>query len=138
MLEMTTRPPTTTTVEVTTTVPALTDGQSRSKDPQLRSARPFGRCASAPDERIAARGFLELLTAAGESDDDLATTLGHEARELFDHDDALLFHDTLADVNQPFTSRFHRARGGARRVSSSGRLGRRSGEHARGQRRGAG
>lgn len=58
---------------------------------------------SAPDERIAAaRGFLGLLDAAGESDDDLAPTLGPEARELFDHDDALLFHDTLADVNRPF------------------------------------
>jgi len=58
---------------------------------------------SAPDERIAAaRGFLGLLNAAGESDDDLATRLGPEARELFDHDDALLFHDTLADFNRPF------------------------------------
>ena len=58
---------------------------------------------SSPAERIAAaRAFLELLAAAGESDDDLATTLGREARELAEHEDALLFHDTLAAVNRPF------------------------------------
>jgi SAM-dependent methyltransferase len=58
---------------------------------------------SAPAERIAAaRGFLGLLGAAGDADDELASRLGPEAREVIEHDDALLFHDTLADVNRPF------------------------------------
>ncbi|MDQ3850345.1 MAG: class I SAM-dependent methyltransferase [Actinomycetota bacterium] len=60
----------------------------------------------APAERIAAaRGFLRLLGAAHDSDEELAATLGPAARELLDHEDALLFHDTLADCNQPFS--FH-------------------------------
>ena len=58
---------------------------------------------SAPAERIAAaRGFLGLLGAAGDADDELASRLGPEAREVIEHDDALLFHDTLADVNRAF------------------------------------
>ncbi len=58
---------------------------------------------AAPGERIAAaRAFLGFLAAAGESDDELVTKLGGEARELGEHEDALLFHDTLAAVNRPF------------------------------------
>ena len=54
-------------------------------------------------ERISsARRFLALLVAAGESDDDLAPTLARAAREVIDRDDAFLFHDVLADVNEPF------------------------------------
>jgi SAM-dependent methyltransferase len=57
----------------------------------------------APGDRIAAtRQFLALLVAADESDDDLVPTLGRAAREVVDRDDAFLFHDVLADVNQPF------------------------------------
>jgi SAM-dependent methyltransferase len=53
-----------------------------------------------PGERItAARGFLGLLSAAREADDELAKTLGAEARRLFEHHDELLFHDTLAATN---------------------------------------
>jgi SAM-dependent methyltransferase len=56
----------------------------------------------APGERMAAaRGFLRLLGAAGEADDELAKTLGPEARKLSEHVDALFFHDTLAENNQP-------------------------------------
>jgi SAM-dependent methyltransferase len=56
----------------------------------------------APGEQMAAaRGFLRLLSAAGEADDGLAKTLGPEARELSEHVDALFFHDTLAEHNTP-------------------------------------
>jgi SAM-dependent methyltransferase len=56
-----------------------------------------------PGERIAAaRAFLALLVAAGESDDDLVPTLSRAAREVVDRDDAFLFHDVLADDNRPF------------------------------------
>jgi SAM-dependent methyltransferase len=56
----------------------------------------------APGERMAAaRGFLRLLSAAGEADDELAKTLGPEARKLSEHVDALFFHDTLAEHNRP-------------------------------------
>jgi SAM-dependent methyltransferase len=59
--------------------------------------------SEAPGERIAsARRFLALLVAAGESDDGLVPTLRRAAREVVDRDDAFLFHDVLADVNQPF------------------------------------
>ena len=55
------------------------------------------------DERMAAaRGFLRLLSAAGEADGELAKTFGPEARRLVDHVDGLFFHDTLAEHNQPF------------------------------------
>jgi SAM-dependent methyltransferase len=57
----------------------------------------------APKERIAAaREFLGLLIAAAEADDELAPTLARAAREVFDRDDAFLFHDVLADDNRPF------------------------------------
>ncbi len=53
-----------------------------------------------PKERMAAaRGFLQLLGAAGEADSELAKVLGPEARKLAEHADGLLFHDTLAEVN---------------------------------------
>jgi SAM-dependent methyltransferase len=52
-----------------------------------------------PVERIAAaRRLLALLSGA----DGKATTLGAEAAHLLDSPDALLFHDALAPVNQPF------------------------------------
>jgi SAM-dependent methyltransferase len=55
-----------------------------------------------PGERMAAaRGFLRLLSAAGEADDELAKTFGPEARKVFEHVDALFFHDTLAPDNEP-------------------------------------
>lgn len=55
-----------------------------------------------PEDRMtAARGFLRLLGAAAEADGDLARTLGPEARRLSEQVDALLFHDTLAEVNHP-------------------------------------
>ena len=55
-----------------------------------------------PGARMAAaRGFLHLLSAAGAADDELAKTFGPEARKLFEHVDALFFHDTLAQDNQP-------------------------------------
>jgi SAM-dependent methyltransferase len=58
----------------------------------------------APAERIAAaRAFLALLVAAGEADDGLVPTLRRAALEVIDRDDAFLFHDVLADVNQPFS-----------------------------------
>ncbi len=53
------------------------------------------------EQMAAARGFLRLLSAAGEADSELAKTLGPEARKLFEHVDALFFHDTLAENNQP-------------------------------------
>jgi SAM-dependent methyltransferase len=53
------------------------------------------------EQMAAARGFLRLLSAAGEADGELAKTLGPEARKLFEHVDALFFHDTLAEHNQP-------------------------------------
>jgi SAM-dependent methyltransferase len=57
----------------------------------------------APAERVAAaRKFLALLVAAGEADDGLVPTLGRAAREVVDRDDAFLFHDVLAEDNQPF------------------------------------
>ena len=56
-----------------------------------------------PRERVAAaRRFLALLVEAGEADDELVPTLGRAAREVIDRDDAFLFHDVLADDNQPF------------------------------------
>jgi SAM-dependent methyltransferase len=62
----------------------------------------LGEIAS-PTERIAAaRKFLAFLIAAGESDEDLVPTLSRAAREVVDRDDAFLFHDVLADVNQPY------------------------------------
>lgn len=55
-----------------------------------------------PQQRMtAARGFLRLLAAAGEADAELAKTLGPEARRLSEQIDALFFHDTLAEVNDP-------------------------------------
>ncbi|MBW3653064.1 MAG: class I SAM-dependent methyltransferase [Actinobacteria bacterium] len=55
-----------------------------------------------PEERMAAaRGFLRLLSAAGEADSELAKSFGPEARKLVDHVDGLFFHDTLAEHNQP-------------------------------------
>ncbi len=59
--------------------------------------------AEEPRERVAAaRRFLALLVEAGEADDELVPTLGRAAREVIDRDDAFLFHDVLADDNQPF------------------------------------
>ena len=56
-----------------------------------------------PRERVAAaRRFLALLVEAGEADDELVPTLGRAAREVIDRDDAFLFHDVLADDNQPY------------------------------------
>lgn len=56
-----------------------------------------------PEQRlIAARGFLQLLGAAAEADSELAKGLGAEARALSEHVDGLFFHDTLAEVNDPF------------------------------------
>ena len=61
------------------------------------------RDIEAAEERMAAaRGFLRLLSAAGEADGDLAKAFGPEARKLADHVDALFFHDTLAEHNQPY------------------------------------
>lgn len=54
------------------------------------------------DKMAAARGFLRLLSAAGEADEELARSFGPEARRLADHVDGLFFHDTLAEHNQPF------------------------------------
>jgi methyltransferase-like protein len=52
-----------------------------------------------PAERIAAaRRLLELLSGA----DGRATLLGAEAATLLERPDALLFHDALAPVNDPF------------------------------------
>ena len=58
--------------------------------------------AEAEQRMAAARGFLKLLSAAGEADERLASTFGPEARRLADHVDALFFHDTLAEHNQAF------------------------------------
>ena len=56
-----------------------------------------------PEQRlIAARGFLKLLSAAADADSELAKGLGAEARALSEHVDGLFFHDTLAEVNDPF------------------------------------
>jgi SAM-dependent methyltransferase len=56
-----------------------------------------------PEQRMAAaRGFLKLLGAAGEADSELAKGLGAEARALAETVDGLFFHDTLAEVNDPF------------------------------------
>jgi methyltransferase-like protein len=53
----------------------------------------------APAERIAqARRLLGLLAGS----DGQATVLGAEAATLLDRPDALLFHDALAEVNQPY------------------------------------
>lgn len=56
----------------------------------------------AEERMTAARGFLRLLSAAGEADDELAKAFGPEARRLADQVDGLFFHDTLAEHNQPF------------------------------------
>jgi SAM-dependent methyltransferase len=67
-----------------------------------------------PAEQIAAaRGFLTLLSAAGEADSELVRTLGAEARRLSEHVDALFFHDTLAPHNQPLYFHEFLARAGA-------------------------
>jgi len=59
--------------------------------------------SGSPRERVAAaRKFLAVLIAAGESDEDLVPTLGRAAREVADRDDAFLFHDVLAEHNRPF------------------------------------
>jgi SAM-dependent methyltransferase len=55
-----------------------------------------------PGEKMAAaRGFLALMSAAGEADPELAKTLGAEAGKLLEHVDALFFHDTLSNENTP-------------------------------------
>ncbi len=61
----------------------------------------------------AARGFLRLLGAAGEADDELARTFGPEARALSEHVDALFFHDTLAEHNEALYFHEFAARAGA-------------------------
>jgi SAM-dependent methyltransferase len=56
-----------------------------------------------PAERVAAaRRFLAMLVKAGDADDELVPTLGRAAREVIDRDDAFLFHDVLAEDNQPY------------------------------------
>jgi SAM-dependent methyltransferase len=52
-----------------------------------------------PAERIA--GARRLLALLG-GDNERATMLGAEAAEMRRHSDAMLFHDALADVNQPY------------------------------------
>jgi SAM-dependent methyltransferase len=61
----------------------------------------IGEVADPGEQMTAARGFLRLLSAAGEADPELAKTLGPEAGTLVEHVDALFFHDTLAANNTP-------------------------------------
>ena len=55
-----------------------------------------------PEERIReARRFARLVVAAGQ-DTEYSRVLREHAQRLLDHGDALLLHDTLADVSTPF------------------------------------
>ena len=55
-----------------------------------------------PEERIhEARRFARLVVAAGQ-DNEYSRVLREHAQRLLDHGDALLLHDTLADVSTPF------------------------------------
>ena len=80
----------------------------------LRGALATHLSPGTPTERVAeARRFLRWLIAVDEGEGQLAPTLARAAREVSDNDDAFLFHDVLAEDNQPFAIRelLDRARG---------------------------
>jgi SAM-dependent methyltransferase len=79
---------------------ALPGGHSRRALREMLAYH-LGEIADPGEQMAAARGFLRLLSAAGEADPELAKTLGPEAGRLCEHVDALFFHDTLAANNTP-------------------------------------